>query len=58
MYPQSLSELVPKYLSTIPKDVLTGKDYPYAVSKNRLRLHVGVSLEEAGLLLVKRTEIC
>lgn len=51
IYPQSLSELVPKYLLTLPKDVLTGKDYPYAVSKNRLRLHIGVSLEESGLLL-------
>lgn len=51
MYPQSLSELVPKYLPTLPKDVLTGKDYPYAVTKNRLRMHMGVSLEESGLLL-------
>ncbi len=50
-YPQSLAELVPKYLPSLPKDILTGKDYPYAVTKDRKHIHIGVSLEGAGLLL-------
>ena len=51
IYHQSLSELV-RNISNSSKDVLTGKITPYAVSKNRLRLHIGVSLRrESGLLL-------
>ena len=51
-YPESLSSLVPKHISVLPKDPLMRTEYPYDLV-GETNYHLGASLEQAHEILLK-----
>ena len=52
IFPQTISDLVPKYLPTEPKDPKSGYSYAYAFTRNRDFYHIGFDAEQSSLKVI------